>query len=306
MRVAVTGGTGIVGRFIVDHLTGEGHEARVLVRPQSDRNGFARQPSFVTGSLGDTQSFRALLEGADALVHCALSHAPGRYRGGEGDDLTAFLDENLLGSVGLMSEARRLGVERCVVLSSRAVFSASPDGRPLDERHPTRPDTHYGAMKAALEAFAASFAAEHGWTVAALRPTGVYGVTHPFERTKWLGLVRAVMAQEGGLPVRSGTEVHGLDVARAVSLLLAAPARDIAGQVFNVSDLYLSTRRIAETVQGLTGARGPLPDERFDPSYAVMSCGRIERLGLSFGGWPLFRATLADICARLAGSCPDD
>ncbi|MDE0177272.1 MAG: NmrA family NAD(P)-binding protein, partial [Gammaproteobacteria bacterium] len=37
MLVAVTGATGIVGRFVVERLAREGARIRALVRPTSDR-----------------------------------------------------------------------------------------------------------------------------------------------------------------------------------------------------------------------------------------------------------------------------
>jgi nucleoside-diphosphate-sugar epimerase len=40
MRIAVTGATGFLGRYIVNHLLGEGHECRCWYRETSDRGGF--------------------------------------------------------------------------------------------------------------------------------------------------------------------------------------------------------------------------------------------------------------------------
>lgn len=301
MRVAVTGGTGLVGRFIVDDLTAQGWDVTVLVRPGSDGGGFEgpADAAMVEGTMADDDALDRLVEGADALVHAAFDHAAGRYRGGQGEDALGFAQTNLMRSIHLLETALERGVARCVVLSSRAVFSRVRPGTVLDEDHPVRPDTRYGAIKAALEAYAAGLAAEAGWTVSALRPTGVYGVTTPFEKTKWLALVRGVLREEGGLASRAGTEVHGIDVAAAVRLLLTRPAGEVAGQVYNCSDLYLSTREIAEIVQKLSGARGPLPAPCHDPDFPVMNCDRLKGLGLVFGGKARLEKTLADIIARL-------
>lgn len=299
IRVAVTGGTGVVGRFIVDDLSANGCDVRILARPDSDRTGFARPVRFVEGTLADRAACRHLLDGADALVHAAFAHLPGRYRGGQGDDPIGFARTNLLRSVELMEQALDQGVGRCVLLSSRAVFSRRMPGRLLDEDHPPQPDTRYGAVKAGLEAYASALAAEAGWTVSAVRPTGVYGIATPFAKTKWLSLIGQILCEEGGLPSRAGTEVHGADVAAAVRLLLSRPPAEVAGKTFNCSDLYLSTRDIAEIVQRLSGARGPLPAPSHDPDFAMLDCRRLERLGLRFGGRPLLEETLAGIVARL-------
>lgn len=70
MLIAVTGGTGFVGRHVVDALRRRGHRTRVLVRDPA-RTPF--QPSdameAVPGSLSDAAALRALTRGADAVIH---------------------------------------------------------------------------------------------------------------------------------------------------------------------------------------------------------------------------------------------
>lgn len=293
MRVAVTGATGYVGRFIVAALQAEGSTVRALARVGSERGGFPEGIDWVTGGLRDRAAILRLVEGVDAVVHAAFEHAPGRYRGGEVDDLAGFLTTNLNGSLELIAASRAAGVARFVLLSSRAVYGRGLPGRLLDEAHPAWPDSHYGAHKAALEAFVSSWGLADGWPICALRPTGVYGLTRPVERSKWYELVRAVLAERPWLTPRAGTEVHGADVARAVLLLLRADG--VAGRAFNCGDLAISDRDVAIIVQELAGVRGPLPEERRVPAEKVMDCGALARLGMRFGGRPLLEATVAEL-----------
>jgi nucleoside-diphosphate-sugar epimerase len=200
-------------------------------------------------------------------------------------------------------------VGRFVLLSSRAVYGRRLPGAALDEDHPAWPETHYGAMKAALEAFVSSFAAggDSGWGICALRPTGVYGLTHPVGRSKWLELVAAIADGRPWADPRGGTEVHGADLARAVWLLLTAPA--VAGGVFNCSDLYVTSREVALIVQRLTGARGPLPDPPAALPTHVMAAGRLRGLGWRPGGQGRLERTVGELveAARrgpLRAPCP--
>lgn len=298
MRIALTGGTGLVGTFITDHLLAAGHDLTLMVRPGTDAALVPPGVAVVTGTLSAPADL-SWLAGQDALVHAAFAHAPGRYRGGEGEDLAGFLDANLTGSLRLMATAQKAGVGRCILLSSRAVYGSRVPGRALDEDHPATPASHYGALKASLEAFGGSLWLQDGWPVAALRPTGIYGIARPFARTKWLDLVQAVIDGADALPVRRSSEVHGEDVARAVELLLTADRAAIGGQAFNCGDLMVSTRDIATIVQATTGSSGPLPEERIDPLFLEMECGRLRRLGLVFGGRRRLESTIAAICARL-------
>jgi nucleoside-diphosphate-sugar epimerase len=291
VRVAVTGASGYVGRFIVAELLARGVEVRAWARTSTDRSGFTGPVAWVEGGLREPGSIGPLIDSVDAVVHAAFEHLPGRYRGGEGDDLDGFLAANLTGSLTLMRRAREAGVGRFVFLSSRAVYGRRVAGRALDEDHPVFPDTHYGAMKAAVEAFVASWGRD--WQVCALRPTGVYGLAHPVRRSKWYGLVEAVLAAQAYPNARGGTEVHGSDVARAVWLLLTAP--EVGGQVYNCSDLYVADRDVALIVQRLTGVAGPLPEPPASPPSNVMETGRLRALGMMFGGRALLERAVAEL-----------
>jgi nucleoside-diphosphate-sugar epimerase len=161
---------------------------------------------------------------------------------------------------------------------------------------PVSPDTHYGAAKAAVEAFVQSWGAQ-GWSIAALRPTGIYGVIEPLRRTKWHDIVQDVLSGKGAEMERAGSEVHGRDVAEAVWLLLTADESRIAGRSFNCSDVVVSTRDVVDVVQRVTGRSGPLPSEAARPGN-VMECPGLAELGMRFGGRALFEETVSDLVKR--------
>jgi len=70
MRVAVTGGTGFVGRHIVQHLVTLGHTVRALVRdPRQLPFPRAQALELVPGNLSNTQALAVLVEGAHAVIH---------------------------------------------------------------------------------------------------------------------------------------------------------------------------------------------------------------------------------------------
>ena len=291
MRVAVTGATGYVGRFVVDDLLHHGHQVRAWARPESDRGGFAGPVAWIDGGLDRPESPVDLVRGADALVHAAFQHVPGRYRGGEGDDPEGFLAVNLEGSLRLIRAARRAGVARVVFLSTRAVYGERLRDRPLDERHPVRPTTHYGAYKAAVEAVLAGYGKEEGWAASSLRATGVYGVGHEPARAKWADVVRTSRAGTPP-PPRAGTEVHGADLAAAVRLLLAAPIEAVAGEAFNLSDVVVSHRAVTRLAGGALAPPSP-------PPAGVMATDKIQALGWRPRGWAGVVDTVAALVRHL-------
>ena len=246
----------------------------------------------------DSDALADLVESADAVVHCAYEHVPGRYRGGEGDDLPSFWRANLQGGVELMHRAREAAVGRLVLMSSRAVFGQqSLPGSWVDDETRAVPDTHYGALKLALEAHASAFAAVDGVCFCSLRPTGVYGVTYPPERTKWLDLALKMIRGERLPPARVATEVHGRDVAAAVWLLITAPADEVFGRAFNCSDLTVDTRDVMAAMAARLGVRRGLPPPATNPLRNPMRTAGLRSLGWQAGGESLLDDTIAELVA---------
>jgi nucleoside-diphosphate-sugar epimerase len=299
--VAITGATGYVGRFVVAKLQRQGFAIRALSRPESDRSGFdeATSMEWISGDLRDAAARHKLVTDADAVVHLAYEHVPGKYRGGEGDDLPAWLDANLHSSMKLLFDARNAQVKRFLFLSSRAVFSRTEPGRVLDETHPTSPDSHYGAYKAAVEAFMQSVSHTGDMQTCSLRATGVYGITYPLERTKWWKLIKAVVNDEPITFSGGGTEVYGGDVARTISALLTCPR--IPFDTVHLSDLYITHREVVQIARKLSGHPGDLPPAPEKSPQNVMVSRYLDQLGITLGGRSQLEATIAEM-VKLAQS----
>ena len=298
MLVAVTGATGFVGRYLVRHLARAGHRLRCWYRPGSDRGGFEKQADaieWVPGALGDLAAVRDLVRGADAVVHAAVQWEGPRNRGRRSHGAPdVFFGVNLTGSLQLFQAACEAGVPRFVFLSTCAVHEVILDDRRLDEAHPLWPTSPYGAHKAALEAFVHSYGLGQGWPICALRPTGIYGLAHPPQDSRWYDLVGRVLRGERVESARGGKEVHALDVARAVELLLRADARRVAGQSFNCYDRYVSEEQVARIAQELTGSASAISDLNRGPKHQI-DTAKLRALGMTFGGEALLRRTAQEL-----------
>lgn len=298
MKIAVTGATGFLGRYIVSRLTEAGHRLLCWHRPTSDLGHFPSSIpsgalSWIEGSLNDEKAGRELVEGADAVVHSALYHPGGGFTNYEADFLE-FVERNVVGSLRLMEQAREAGVGRFIFISSCAVHDVILDDRPLDEAHPTWASNHYGAHKAAIEAFVTSFGLGEGFPICALRPTGIYGMAHPPSASKWFDLVRDVIREKPVECRRGGKEVHAADVARAVEVLLNADQSAITGQMFNCYDRYISEYDVVQAAQAASGARGEIRGGQTRPKNQIAT-DKIKALGMSFGGTDLFERTIGQI-----------
>lgn len=294
MQIAVTGATGFLGRYIVDRLLESGHRCRCWHRPESDLGGFhlpRGSLTWIPGSLSDARATADLVEGADAVVHAALDHPGGGFRGGEGD-LSSFLEKNVVGTIRLIEEARRAKAGRFVFISTCAVHEVILGDRPLDETHPLWPKSHYGAHKAAIEAFVSSYGHGQGYPICALRPTGIYGLARPASASKWYGLIASVARGEPVECRRGGKEVHAADVVKAVEILLHADG--IAGRAYACYDRYVADYEVASIAKRLSGSRSTIGGTPSAPKNEIVT-DKILALGMSFGGTPLLEATIGQV-----------
>jgi nucleoside-diphosphate-sugar epimerase len=283
MRIAVTGATGFIGHHTVARLLAHGHAVTALGRRPSLHAAAAFAPFDLDGPPPDMRT-------QDVLVHAALSHIPGRYRGGEGDAPDAFLRRNLAGTLRLFEAARDQGVPRILFLSSRAVYGDYPPGTPLHEDLPTRPDTLYGEVKAQAEDALGRLAGT-GLAVASLRATGVYGPPVPGLPHKWAPLLDD-FAQGRPIAPRAATEVHAEDLAGAIRLLATTDPAALAPKVFNVSDFVLDLHDLLSDYAALTGIAAPLPPSADSSAVSEMTTERLRRLGWSPSGPARLRGTL--------------
>jgi len=152
-KIALTGATGFIGSALVHRLEAAGWQIQALVRPTS----LGRRPDGVTtqwveGDLEDLDSLRSLVNGVDAIVHCA-----GAVRGGS---RVHFNRVNVGGVARLVQVAtEQHQAPRFLLISSLA--AREPHLSP------------YAASKRQGEDVLAKGAGEMVW--AALRPPAVYG-----------------------------------------------------------------------------------------------------------------------------------
>lgn len=287
-HVLISGGTGLVGRYIVEECLAAGMKVTVGGRHRPEPGLFAGPVGFRHLDLDPKADRSGLFDGIDIFVHAAFQHVPGRYRGGEGEDPQGFVRLNLAGSITLFEAAKAAGVQRCIFLSSRAVYDGYPPGSTLVETLDLAPSSLYGKVKWQAEQ-ALSAMAQPGFIPVSLRPTGVYGDLRP---NKWDRLFERYLAGETIAP-RAASEVHGRDLARAVLNLTGAPVYKVSAKVFNVTDIITDNNAILLPLKVASGSVHPLPERADHTDVSVMTTSRLNSLGWRSGGIPLFEDTVS-------------
>ncbi|TYP74756.1 NAD-dependent epimerase/dehydratase family protein [Paenibacillus methanolicus] len=165
-KVVVTGGSGMLGRWVVKHFIEEGYEVlSVDNRPPEE----ALCPS-LTIDLEDLGQTYGALAGADAVVHMAAIP-----RAGMTSPEVTFRN-NVMTTYNVLEAAAGLGIRKAVIASSEssygicfAVHPLSPAYVPMDEAHPQLPQDSYGLSKIVNEATADMFHRRTGMQVVSLR-----------------------------------------------------------------------------------------------------------------------------------------
>jgi len=289
MRVTVTGGAGYIGACATRELLTAGHDVTVLdslLHGQEDVAAALESAGarVVRGDVRDAAARREALDGAEGVVHLAAivgdpacAHDPGLSR--------AVNVEGTRAVVADVADAARF-----VFASTCSNYGRMADPLvPVDETAPLAPVSLYAEQKVAIER---ELLARDG-VVTCLRFATIYGVAermrfdltvNEFTRDLWDGRTLEVYGEQFWRPY-----VHVADAARALAMVLAAPAERVAGRVFNVGHSDENYRKL--DLVGVIRERLPAADVRFvhrdeDPRDYRVS---FERIRTELGFDPVMR-----------------
>ena len=168
MKIAVTGGSGGIGRAITDLALAQGHSIVSIdrVAPTEPLNGV----SYIQADAADYDALVAAFAGCGAMIHMAAIPSPGRHP----DHIVH--NNNVVGSYNALRAAAENGIMRiCQASSVNAIgqaYSRVPrhDYFPIDEDHPNYAEDPYSLSKWICEQQGDAFARRYeGISIASMR-----------------------------------------------------------------------------------------------------------------------------------------
>jgi nucleoside-diphosphate-sugar epimerase len=222
-RILVTGGSGFLGINLIRYLLARGYEINNIDLIPFNYEEKDRINSHV-GDIRDRAQVDAVMEGADAVVHCAA--ALPLYK--PADIFSTEVD----GTRNVMESARAHGIRRVVHISTTAVYGI-PDHHPLLEDDPMQGVGPYGEAKVLAEGVAEEFRGR-GMVIPVLRPKSFIGP----ERLGVFAMLYEWAADGHHFPLTgSGRNLYQLldveDLCDAIYLALTLPDGRV-NDVFNI------------------------------------------------------------------------
>jgi len=198
MRIFVTGGTGFLGHALLSALHARRHDLTALIRAPESAATLPAGVQPVVGSVERPETYRAALQGQDAVVHAAaLVKMWAR-------DRSEFDRVNVGGTERLVREASDVKVPKIVYTSSFIALGPS-NGRPLredDARRTSEIHNDYERTKVVADALARKLVAD-GHPLFILYPGVIYGPGH---------LTDGNLVARNIIPVLNGTMPFGMAI----------------------------------------------------------------------------------------------
>ncbi|MBN1493512.1 MAG: NAD-dependent epimerase/dehydratase family protein [Candidatus Omnitrophica bacterium] len=240
--IAVTGGTGFIGSYLVSELVSMGNNVRLLVRDvHAIPSGIKALPvEYVQGDIRDVLSLKKLLHNADVVYHLA-----GKMRASKKVVDDELYDINTRGTQCVLDACVAENVPQFIYFSSVAVMKGTMEM--ADESSICEPHSEYGESKLAAERLVSEYHEKYNIRTTILRLVVVYGIGDKGNMMKLIEAVRTkrFVLIDRGRTVRSVVYVR--NVINAALCVTLAPRAD--GNVYIVTDGECkSLREIAHVV----------------------------------------------------------
>ena len=175
--ILITGADGFIGSHLVEMLVAKGYQIRALAQYNSFNNwGWLEDVKckdkieVLTGDIRDSHYCKLITKDVDIIFHlAALIAIPYSYIAPD-----SYVDTNIKGTLNICQAAKENGNIRVIHTSTSEVYGTA-QYVPIDENHPTQPQSPYSATKIAADAMAMSFYNAFDLPVTIARPFNTYG-----------------------------------------------------------------------------------------------------------------------------------
>ncbi len=263
----VTGGTGLVGSWLIQRLVDAGADVVCLVRdwvPQSElvRSGLIEHVKVVRGDVCDRDMLeRALGEfEIDTVIHLAAQTI---VTIANRNPISTF-ETNIAGTWNILEASRRSPKVKQIVMASSDKAYGDQEILPYNEDTPLQGQHPYDVSKSAADLIAATYAKSYDLPVAITRCGNFYGGGDLNWNRIIPGTIRSILRGQAPIIRSDGEYIRDyfyVEDGAAAYMLLAeqlAARPELKGQAFNFSnEIQVTVREIVESVIKIMGSDIP-------------------------------------------------
>ena len=287
----ITGIAGFIGSSLAHALVERGQTVRgvdnLITGNRENLRGLGSKLEFQELDILELDRLRPLLRGVDYVFHeAALASVPRSVK-----DPAASNAANVTGTLNVLLAARDAGVKRLVYAASSSAYGDTPT-LPKHEAMTPDPISPYAVSKLAGEHYMTAFYRVYGLETVSLRYFNVFGPRQAAD-SPYSGVLAKFITRmlAGEQPTIDGDGEQSRDftfvsnVVEANLLACSAPAKKVAGQMFNVAlgeraDLN-QTYAILQKLTGYSGVPAYGPPREGDVKHSLADITR-ARAALSY------------------------
>lgn len=168
LKIAITGGSGFIGKYLINLLSAQGNE--ILVLDKSKNNFDSEKISSAECNILDLENVTELTQGFDCIIHLAALRSVRESMSRPAD----YNQVNIQGTVNVLESARKNDVKKVIFASSSAVYGNN-FSFPQKESDYAKPSNPYGLTKLTGEQYCSIYAENYGLETVSFRLFNVYG-----------------------------------------------------------------------------------------------------------------------------------
>ena len=254
MKILLTGGAGFIGSHVADLYIENGHEVVIIDDLSTGHtSNINPQAAFYQLDIRDAGLQKIFEEERPDIIN---HHAAQMNVRRSIIEPIFDADVNILGSINLLENARKYGVQRFIYISTGGAVYGEPEYLPCDETHPIKPICQYGASKHTVEHYLYMYYENYGLKYTVLRYPNVYGPRQdPHGEAGVVAIFTGQMLEGKQVVINGDGEqerdfVHVIDCAQANLLALTSETVGI----FNIgSEKGTTVNQIFSTLREVNG-----------------------------------------------------